>query len=124
VPSNLARHVMNELIKFGEVQRGTITGITLQPLTTRLADQLGAPNTHGMVVFSVQQRSAAYIAGMRPGDVIVSFDGTPIEDQSHFMRLLSDAKIGSTVTLGLLREGKSLSVKVAIVKSTGQPRRR
>ena len=124
VPSNLARHVMNELIKFGEVQRGTITGITLQPLTTRLAEQLGAPNTHGMVVVSMQQRSDAYVAGMRPGDVIVSFDGTPIEDQSHIMRLLSDAKIGSTVALGLLREGKSLSVRVAIVKSTGQPRRR
>ena len=124
VPSNLARHVMDELIKFGEVQRGTITGITLQPLTTRLAEQLGAPNTHGMVVVSMQQRSDAYIAGMRPGDVIVSFNGTVIEDQSHIMRLLSDAKIGSTVTLGLLREGKSLSVKVAIVKSTGQTRRR
>ena len=124
VPSNLARHVMNELIKFGEVQRGTIAGITLQPLTTRLAEQLGAPNTHGMVVVSMPRQSDAYIAGMRPGDVIVKFDGTVIEDQSHFMRLLSDAKIGTTVSLGLLREGKALSVKVAIVKSVGQTRRR
>lgn len=124
VPSNLARHVMNELIKFGEVQRGTIAGITLQPLTTRLAEQLGAPNTHGMVVISMPRQSDAYLAGMRPGDVIVQFDGTVIEDQSHFMRLLSDAKIGSTVSLGLLREGKPVSVKVAIVKSVGQTRRR
>ncbi|HEU4936418.1 MAG TPA: trypsin-like peptidase domain-containing protein [Vicinamibacterales bacterium] len=124
VPSNLARHVMDELIKYGEVQRGTITGITLQPLTTRLAEQLGAPNTRGMVVVSMQQRSDAYTAGLRPGDVIVSFNGTTLEDQSHFLRLLSDAKIGSTVTLGVLREGKSLSVKVPIVKATGQARRR
>ena len=124
VPSNLARHVMDELVKFGEVQRGTITGITLQPLTTRLAEQLNAPNTRGMVVVSMQQRSDAYLAGMRPGDIIVSFNGTLVEDQSHIMRLLSDAKIGSTVTLGLLREGKSLSVKVPIVKSVGQSRRR
>jgi Do/DeqQ family serine protease len=124
VPSNLARHVMDELIKYGEVQRGTISGITLQPLTTRLAEQLGAPNTHGMVVVSMQQRSDAYAAGMRPGDIIVAFNGTPVEDQSHIMRLLSDAKIGSTVTLGLLREGKPLSVKVPIVKSVGQGRRR
>jgi serine protease Do len=124
VPSNLARHVMDELVKFGEVQRGTITGITLQPLTTRLAEQLNAPNTRGMVVVSMQQRSDAYLAGMRPGDIIVSFNGTPVEDQSHIMRLLSDAKIGSTVTLALLREGKSLSVKVPIVKSVGQSRRR
>ena len=50
----------------GEVQRGTIVGITLQPLTTRLAEQLGAPNTHGMVVVSMQQRSDAYLAGFAP----------------------------------------------------------
>jgi Do/DeqQ family serine protease len=124
VPSNLARHVMNELIRYGEVQRGTISGITLQPLTTRLAEQLGAPNTHGMVVVSMQQRSDAYAAGLRPGDVIVSFNGTTIEDQSQLYRLLSDAKIGTTVTLGVLREGKSISVKVPVVKSTGQTRRR
>ena len=124
VPSNLARHVMDELVRFGEVQRGTISGITLQPLTTRLAEQLNAPNTRGMVVVSMQQRSDAYLAGMRPGDIIVSFNGAPVEDQSHIMRLLSDAKIGSTVTVGLLREGKPLSVKVPIVKSIGQSRRR
>ena len=124
VPSNLARHVMDELIRYGEVQRGTISGITLQPLTTRLAEQLGAPNTHGMVVVNMQQPSGAYSAGLRPGDVIVSFNGTTVEDQSHFVRLLSDAKIGTTVTLGLIREGKSISVKVPIVKSTGQGRRR
>ncbi len=124
VPSNLARHVMDDLVKFGEVQRGTISGITLQPLTTRLAEQLGAPDTQGMVVVSMQQRSDAYAAGMRPGDIIVSFNGIAVEDHLHIMRLLSDAKIGSTVTLGLLREGKSLSVKVPIVKSVGEPRRR
>jgi serine protease Do len=124
VPSNLARHVMDELIRYGEVQRGTITGITLQPLTTRLAEQLGAPNTHGMVVVSMQQRSDAYAAGLRPADVIVSFNGTTLEDQSHFERLLGDAKIGATVTLGLLREGRPITIKVPIVKSTGQARRR
>ena len=124
VPSNLARHVMDELIRYGEVQRGTISGITLQPLTTRLAEQLGAPNTHGMVVVSMQQRSDAYAAGLRPGDVIASFNGMTLEDQSQFVRLLSDAKIGSTVTLGVLREGKAMSVKVPVVKSTNQGRRR
>ena len=106
VPSNLARHVMNELVKYGEVQRGTISGIALQPLTTRSAEQLGAPNTHGMVVVSMERRSDAYAAGLRPGDVIVSFNGTAIEDPSQLYRLLSDAKIGTTVTLGILREGR------------------
>jgi Do/DeqQ family serine protease len=124
VPSNLARHVMEDLIKYGEVQRGTISGIVMQPLTTRLAEQLGAPNTHGLVVVRMEQRSEAYAAGMRPGDIIVSFNGTLIDDWSQFSRLLSDAKIGGTVNLGLLREGKALSIKVPIVKSTSQGRRR
>ncbi|HEX6974330.1 MAG TPA: trypsin-like peptidase domain-containing protein [Vicinamibacterales bacterium] len=117
VPSNLARHVMDDLIKFGEVQRGTITGITLQPLTTYYAEQLGAPNTHGVLVIRMDQRSEAYAAGMRPGDIIVSFNGTTIEDAGQFLRLLSDTKAGTVVTLGLLREGKKTSVKVPIVKS-------
>jgi Do/DeqQ family serine protease len=124
VPSNLARHVMNDLIKFGEVQRGTIAGIVMQPLTTRFAEQLRAPNTHGLVVVRMEQRSEAYAAGMRPGDIVLSFNGTPIEDWSQFSRFLSDAKIGGTVSLGLLREGKALTIKVPIVKSTAQVRRR
>ncbi len=124
VPSNLARHIMDELVKYGQVQRATITGITLAPMTTRLAEELGAPNTKGMVVVSMQQRSEAYAAGLRPGDIVVSFNGTPVEDQGQFARMLSEAKIGSTVTLGILREGKQTSVKVPVVKSSAQIRRR
>ncbi len=124
VPSNLARHVMDDLISYGEVQRGTIQGIELQPLTTRLAEQLGAPNTQGAVVVRMIQRSDAYAAGVRPGDIITGFNTTTIDDAQHLSRLVSDAKIGTTVTLVLLREGKRLTVKVPIVKSTPPERRR
>ena len=60
VPSNLAQHVMDDLIKFGEVQRGTIPGIKVQPMTPQMAQQLGAPNTRGALVVAVDQRSDAY----------------------------------------------------------------
>jgi S1-C subfamily serine protease len=123
VPSNLARHVMDDLVKFGMVQRGTIPGITVQSLTTMIAEQLGAPSTHGAVVVGMQQRSDAYTAGIRPGDIIVSFNGTRLDDANHFARLLSDAKIGSTVSLVLLREGKQLTVKVPVAKASVQRRR-
>jgi Do/DeqQ family serine protease len=123
VPSNLAKHVMDELVRYGQVQRGTIVGITLAPLTTRLAEELGAPNTRGMVVVSMQQRSDAYAAGLRPGDIVISFNGTTIEDQAQFARLLSEAKIGSTITLGILREGRQMTVKVPVVKASGSMRR-
>jgi serine protease Do len=124
VPSNLARHVMDDLIKYGEVRRGTIPGIKVQPVTTQIAQQLGAPNTRGALVYSVDQRSEAYRAGLVPGDIIVSFNGTPIEDTSRFTRLLSDATIGAPVALGVLREGRSVSVKVQVTQATGRSTRR
>ena len=70
------------------------------------------------------QRSDAYAAGVRPGDIVTSFNTTPIDDAQHLMRLVSDSKIGTTVTLGLIREGKRISVKVPIVKTAPQERRR
>jgi len=125
VPSNLAHQIMDELVKHGQVERGTIAGITLAPLTTRLADELGASSTKGMVVVSMQQRSDAYAAGLRPGDIVISFNGKAVEDQAQFARMLSEAKIGSTVSLGILREGRQQTIKVPVVKaSSGGMRRR
>jgi serine protease Do len=124
VPSNLAQHVMNDLIEYGEVRRGTILGIRLQPLTTEIAERLGAPNTHGLLVFEMDTRSDAYASGVRPGDIIITFNGAAFDDGSHFFRLLSDAPIGSTVTLGLLRKGRESSVKIRIAQATGRVSRR
>jgi Do/DeqQ family serine protease len=124
VPSNLARHVMDDLIKFGEVRRATIPGIKVQPMTTQIAQQLGAPNARGALVYSVDRRSDAYRSGLIEGDVIVSFNGASIEDTSQFIRLLSDAPIGSTVTLGVLREGRPVTVRVAVTQATGRTTRR
>ncbi|MEO7274538.1 MAG: trypsin-like peptidase domain-containing protein [Vicinamibacterales bacterium] len=119
VPSNLAQHVMDDLIKFGEVRRGTIPGIKVQPLTTPIAQQLGAQNARGALVSSVDRRSDAYRSGLLPGDIIVGFNGATIEDTSQFIRLLSDAPIGTTVKLGLLRQGKASTVEVAVTQATG-----
>ena len=124
VPSNLVRHVMDELIKYGEVRRGTITGIQLTPMTTRYAEDLGAPNTKGVLVVRIAERSPAYNAGVRPGDIIVTFNGTMVEDSSHFMRLLSDAPIGGSVSLGLFREGRTITAKVPIVQRSSTRRTR
>jgi Do/DeqQ family serine protease len=119
VPSNLARHVMDDIIKYGAVRRGTITGIQLQPMTAMIAQQLGAPDTRGVLVVGVDSRSDAYDQGLRRGDIIVSFNDTRIEDASHFFRLLSDSPIGTAATLGVFSNGRQRTVRVPIVQASG-----
>ena len=126
VPSNVVRQVMDELIKNGVVRRGTIYGITLQAMTDRIADQLGAPDARGVLVTRVDSRSEAAAAGLRPGDVILEINGRTIEGASNFLRLLGSAEIGSTATLTILRDGRRSSVRVPIEEEqpTRTPRRR
>jgi len=124
VPSNLARHVMNELITHGAVRRGTIGGIELYPVTARIAAEFKAPNTKGVIVSEIIERSDAFAAGVRQYDIIVSFNSVTIEDPAHFMRMLADSPIGGTVNLGLLRNGRPLSAKVPIVQTSGTRGRR
>jgi S1-C subfamily serine protease len=89
-----------------------------------LAAQLKAPNTRGVLVYEMDTRSAAYREGLRPGDIIVRFDTTQIDDIAQFFRVLSDAKIGSNVKLSLLRDGQTISISVPIVQASGARSRR
>jgi S1-C subfamily serine protease len=113
VSSNLAQRVVRDLRQYGEVRRGSIGYVDLMPLTAQ-----GTPDTKGLVVVRMGRTSSAYQAGVRLGDVVRSFNGTPIADTSQLSRLIQDARIGSTATLGLLREGKAVEVKVPIVRRT------
>jgi Do/DeqQ family serine protease len=122
VPSNLVRHVMDDLIEYGAVRRGTITGIELQQLTEYAARQLGAPNTRGALVRNVNPRSDAYQSGLRQFDIITTFNDQNVEDAYQFLRLLADAKVGSSAKLGVFRQGKRVSVAVT-VEQTGTRRR-
>ena len=116
VPSNLVQHVVNDLRQFGQVQRGTIGGIiTIDKLTPQIAAEVGAPNTSGALVIRMARGSEAYDAGVRPGDVIVAFNGTRVDDPSQLYRLVADAKIGSTATIKVFRNARTLDLRVPIV---------
>jgi serine protease Do len=119
VPSNLARHVMDDIIKYGGVRRGTIRGIQLQPMTPQIANELGAPDARGVLILGIVRSSDAYAAGLRRYDIIVGFNKTPIEDASQFIRLLADAEIGSTATLTVFRDGRQETVQVRIEQAAG-----
>jgi Do/DeqQ family serine protease len=117
VPSNLARRVVDDLMKYGEVRRGSIGTVRIEHLTPEYAQELGAPNTHGALVVALGRTSEAYRAGLLAGDVIVGFNGQVIDDPAQFARLVSDAKIGSTATVRVLREGRPMEIKLPIVSS-------
>ena len=120
VPSNLASRVMEDLIEFGDVRRGSFGYIDVRQMSPRLARELGAPDTQGAVVWRIHQDSAAARVGIKPGDVIVSFNDQPIDDPAAYLRMLSDAPIGSTVTLGVVRAGERMSFEVPV--SQARPR--
>jgi serine protease Do len=115
VPSNLARHVVDDLMKYGAVRRGTIDSVSLDHLTPEYAQELGAPNMNGALVVRMQRTSEAYAAGIRPGDIIVGFNGKEVDTPSELYRMVADAKIGSTAALTVLRNGRKMELKVPIV---------
>jgi serine protease Do len=124
VPSNLVRRVIDDLTKFGQVRRGSIGYVEVAPLTSQLADELRAPKTDGIVVTQMSRQSAAYKAGLEPGDVILDVNGQLIVDPSQFVRLISDSTIGSTISVQVLREGRRRTLRVPVEAQQARPRPR
>ena len=114
VPSNLARRVVDDLIKYGKVRRGSIGVVNVAPLTNRLADELRASSMDGLVVMEIGRTSAAYEAGVRPGDIIMVVNGKPMADASQFARTIADSPVGSTATLEIIRDGRRSTVRVGV----------
>jgi serine protease Do len=114
VPSNLVRRVVDDLQKFGRVRRGSIGYVEVIPLTARLAGELRAPASAGIVVNQMSRDSAAYKNGLEPGDIILSVNGTAINDPSQFVRLIADSSIGSTVRIEILRESRRSTLRIPI----------
>jgi len=116
VSSNLAKRVVNDLQQYQEVRRGTMGPDQYVPLSTRLAEEIGTPDTRGALVYRMSRNSPAYQSGIRPGDVVVNFNGITVEDPGHLSRLVSDAQIGSTAAVVVIRDGKRVQLKVPIVR--------
>jgi serine protease Do len=124
VPSNLARHVIDDLLKYGEVRRGSIDFRVESMTDPEVAEQIGAGSARGALVTQMYRNSASYDAGLRPGDVIVAFNGQRVEDASQLRRMVADAKIGAPATMRVLRNGRQSDVKVTIESSASTASRR
>jgi Do/DeqQ family serine protease len=122
IPSSMARRVADELIKTGEVRRGTIGDIRLAAVTPELARDLNLTDTKGAVVWSLYRTSSAYRAGLRPGDVIKAVDGKTVDTPAQFQRALLETPIGNVLTIGIQREGARREIKVQVEQQTARPR--
>ena len=111
VPSNLARRVVDDLTKYGVVRRGSIGYFEVSPLTSRSPTNCARPPPTGLVVMRISQRGAAYQAGLRPGDVILSLNGRADHRRRRFMRTIADAPVGSAVAIEILREAQRQSLR-------------
>jgi serine protease Do len=116
IPSNMAKHVMADLRKDGHVHRSQL-GVVVQPVTSELAESLGLKHVGGAIISDVSPDSAADRAGLKRGDVILSFNGSQVSDINSLRNHVADATPGSAATVVINRDGseKTVSVKLAEV---------
>jgi serine protease Do len=123
VPSNLARSIMEQLVKGGKVVRGWL-GVAIQELTPELAAQFGLTDTKGVLVSDVMDDSPAKKAGFERADVITEYDGRAMDSPTHLRNAVAQTPIGRKVPIKLIRDKKPKTIDVTIVeqpKSFGQP---
>jgi Do/DeqQ family serine protease len=115
IPVNMAKSVMEQLIKYGEVRRG-ILGVNLSNVRPEIAKRLGLSESSGALVVGVAQGSSAERAGVRTGDIINSVNGVTTKNPGDLRNAIGLLRVGDKVDLGLLREGKPLSVTARIAE--------
>jgi len=120
VPSNMARTVMEQLIKTGRVRRGQL-GITVLKIPSEEASKLGVTGGAGVVVYQVQPGSAADRAGLRRGDIITALNGTAVDDPNTFRNIIAGSAPGTEVTLTVKRDGREQQVRATLGEFAPQP---
>jgi Do/DeqQ family serine protease len=117
IPSNMARDVMNQLVKGGSVHRGML-GVTVQNVNSDIAKSLGLEKVAGALVSSVSPDGPAAKAGVQRGDVVVELDGMAVTDYNMLRNHVARLQPGSTVRLKVLRDGQThdLTAKLAELK--------
>lgn len=119
VPINLAREVMNQLIKYGEVQRGML-GVRVQDVTADIAEAMGLDSRQGALIAQVTPDSAADKAGLKAGDVVTKVNGKPIADAAELAKVIGLRKVGEQVELTIIRDGETQTLTAKVGKRPDQ----
>jgi serine protease Do len=113
IPAATVRTVVSQLKDKGAVRRGWL-GVQIQPVTAEIADVLGLKQAEGALVDEAVADGPAAKAGIASGDVIASVDGAPIRDAAALSKTISGTAPGTSIKLGVIRDGQARSVSVAL----------
>ena len=117
VPSNIARKIFEDILEFGDVQRGLL-GVTGQSLNSENAKELGITKTEGFYVNETDPEMGAHLAGMRNGDIILQIDDVQITKFSDLSGYLNSKRPGDNLNVTIDREGKIIDLNVSLKVST------
>ncbi len=117
VPVNMAKFVTTQLAQHGRVERGWL-GVSIQPMTPDLARTFGVSASDGALVSSVFEDSPAERAGVKPGDIIVEFDGHPIGKTTELSKIVAATPVGRKVSVKVIRDGKTVSLGSTVARMT------
>ncbi|MDN2566151.1 DegQ family serine endoprotease [Aquibium sp. A9E412] len=113
IPSELAVTVIDQLREFGETRRGWL-GVRIQPVTDDIAESLGMERAMGALVSGIIEGGPIADGVIEPGDVIVEFDGTPVEAMRDLPRLVAESPVGKQVSVTIVRKGERQTVSVTL----------
>jgi serine protease Do len=119
IPIDVAMEVVGQLKAGGKVSRGWL-GVVIQEVTADLADSFGLDRPRGALVSQVQEDSPAARGGLRASDVILSFNGKPVENSGDLPRMVGMAKPGANITLQVWRRGKAQDLLVVLGELPGE----
>jgi len=115
IPVNMAKSVMDQLIKYGQVKRGVL-GVNIYDVTPDIAKEYGLAESSGALVGGVAQGSSAEKAGVKTGDIIVSINGVPMKSAGELRNAIGMLRVGDQVEIGLLRDGKPRKLTALIAE--------
>lgn len=115
IPANVAEPVIRQLIEHGEVRRGWL-GVRIQTVTEELAKSFGLDRARGALVADVMSDGPAAEAGLEKGDVILRFDGKPVDEMRQLPRIVADTEVGRTVDVVVWRDGREVSLEVTVAE--------
>jgi serine protease Do len=121
IPADLAKPVLDQLRDYGHPRRGWL-GVNIQNVNDEIAESLGLDKPKGALIASVHDGGPAQVAGIQPGDVVLMFDGKPINDMKELPRDVAETPIDKTVKVMVWRKRNEvdLDVKVGELKEDTQ----